>query len=249
MGKVKKFFKKIGGQIWEFIKSSFPATLMYLCAGASLLVFTMKGDNPYAWDQDKLIWIVICSLVVIAYNCLLAYGEGGQAYEMLVSGNMKRKSALQYGDELRISVHKEVKEYRVWKGFAIGAVCGLFTMIAGIIFGTNTEKVNVVFQEGGSWPKGFGVLVIVLFVLSGWSMLPLFYLNGAGHSISYFMGCAFAVLPILITGIMYVVGAYGKRNKNMRKQALAEQSEREKANKTTKVNYGGLPGTKPKKRK
>ncbi len=249
MGKVKNVLKKFGGQIWELFKGSIPATLMYFCAGAALMVFTMKGDNPYVWDQQKLIWTAICVVVAIAYNFLLAYGEGGQAYEMLVSGNMKRKSAIQYGEELRISVYKEAKEYRVWKGFAVGAFCGLFTVLAGIILGTNAERVNAVFQKGGSWGSGFGAVVIITFIISGWSALPLFYLNGAGYTISYFVACAFSVLPILVTGFMYVVGAYGKRNKNLRKQALAEQSAVEKANKPKKINYGGLPGTKPKKRK
>jgi hypothetical protein len=50
---------------------------------------------------------------------------------------------------------------------------------------------------------------------------------------------------------MYIAGAYARRNKAIRQQLLAEQAEKaeEERRKNKKVNYGALPGTKPKKRK
>ncbi|MBQ8323414.1 MAG: hypothetical protein IJX91_05555 [Clostridia bacterium] len=250
MGKVKKTMKKIGRQIWELFKGSIPAALMYFCAGAVLLMLTMKGEDiVYAWDSAKLGWTLVCGIVAMAYNGLVSYAQGGNAYEMLVSGNMKRVSAAQYGEGFKISTHKEAKEYRIWKGFAVGAFCGLFTLIAGLIFGINQTKINTVFEEGGAWGVGFGVVVIACFLLSGWSILPFFYLNASGYAISYFLTCLFALIPIAITGGMYIAGAYGKRNKTIRQQELADKAAAAEANKPKKINYGGLPGTKPKKRK
>ena len=48
---------------------------------------------------------------------------------------------------------------------------------------------------------------------------------------------------------MYIVGAYGKRKKRLREQEIADKEAAREANKEKKINYGGLPGTKPKKRK
>ena len=59
----------------------------------------------------------------------------------------------------------------------------------------------------------------------------------------------FALLPIIVTGVMYIVGAYGKRNKTIRAQELADKAAAVEQAKVKKINYGGLPGTKPRKRK
>ena len=250
MGKAKKAMKKIGRQIWELFKGSIPAALMYFCAGSILMMLTMKGEElVYEWNNSKLAWTLVCGLAAVAYNCFVSYAQGGNAYEMLVSGNMKRVSAEQYGEGFKISTHKEAKEYRMWKGFAIGAFCGLFTLLAGILMGANQARVNIVFEKGGAWGVGFGILIIACFLLSGWSVLPIFYLNASGYAISYFVSCAFAIIPIAVTGGLYIAGAYGRRNKNIRQQELADRAAQAEANKPKKINYGGLPGTKPKKRK
>ena len=58
-----------------------------------------------------------------------------------------------------------------------------------------------------------------------------------------------ALLPILVSGGLYIAGAYGRRNKTIRQQEIAARAAAEEANKPKKINYGGLPGTKPKKKK
>jgi hypothetical protein len=45
------------------------------------------------------------------------------------------------------------------------------------------------------------------------------------------------------------LGAYRKRNKKIREQIIADRMAQEEAKREKKINYGGLPGTKPKKRK
>lgn len=249
MANVKKKLKKIGRQIWELFKSSIPASLMYFCAGTVLMMLTMKGE-VVSWDGKKLAWTLVCILVAIGYDMLVTYAQGGNAYEMLVSGNMKRTSAYSAGGELKISSHKYAKEYRTWKGFGVGAFMGLFPLITGIIFGANQAAIDGVLLTGeGAISKGLAVLMIICFLLSGWSILPFYYMNAGGAGISYFVTCLFALIPIAVTGAMYIVGAYGRRNKTIKAQELADRAAQAEAKKEKKINYGGLPGTKPRKRK
>lgn len=243
MNKVKKTMKKIGRMAWEFFKSSIPATMMYFCAGTVLMMLTMK-DGQLTWDNTKLAWSIVCIVVAAGYDALVTYAQGGQGYEMLVSGNMKRVSAERYGDEYKISSHKEAKEFRYWKGFAIGGFISLWTIAAGVIFGCNQTAI-----DAQDMSKGLAVLVLISFLLSGWSVLPIYYLNASGASVSYFFTILFAIIPIAVTGIMYIVGAYGKRGKTIKQQELADRAAAAQATKEKKINYGGLPGTKPRKKK
>ena len=59
---------------------------------------------------------------------------------------------------------------------------------------------------------------------------------------------SFAIVLILEL-VMYILGAYGRRNKVIREQEIADKAAKAEAEKVKKINYGGLPGTKPKKRK
>ena len=76
-------------------------------------------------------------------------------------------------------------------------------------------------------------------------------MNQAGIAVSYYYSLFLAILPILVTGGVYIAGAYARRNKALRQQHLAELAAKaeEEKKKNKKINYGGLPGTKPKKRK
>ena len=73
-------------------------------------------------------------------------------------------------------------------------------------------------------------------------------MNLTGYA-SYYLSCLFALIPIGVHGGFYIAGAYAKRNKAIRQQILADKAAEVEANKPKKINYGGLPGTKPKKRK
>lgn len=243
MTKFKKTMKKIGRQIWELFKGSVPAALMYFCAGTILMMLTMKQDD-LVWDGKKLAWTIVCILGGAAYNALVSYAQGGNAYEMLVSGNIKRNSEFDRGGEIKISSHKYAKEYRLWKGIAMGAFISLYTVLTGVIFGANQAAI-----DGQTMGKGLAVLLIICFLLSGWSILPLYYINTSGTYVSYYLSILFAFVPIVVTSVMYVVGAYGRRNKAIRQQVLADKAAAAEATKVKKINYGGLPGTKPRKRK
>lgn len=216
---------------------------MYIFAGTTLMMLTLE-ESQIVWNNEKLGWTIVCGLAAVAFNAFVTYGMGGDGYEMLVSGNIKRMSTDEYGGGFKMSSHKYVKEYRVWKGFFIGAFTALYTLVFGILFGCNQEKINA---ETVSF--GISALHFFGFLLSGWTLLPIYYLNMNGIAVSYFISCAFAILPIVASGVFYVLGAYGKRNKAIKKQMLADKAAAAEAAKEKKINYGGLPGTKPKKRK
>lgn len=240
---IKKKLKKFGRYLWDLFKASLPIAFMFFCAGTVLMMLTMKGEK-IEWNGKVLTWTLVCGIGGAAYDALVSWANGGTHYEMLVSGNVKRISEEQMGEGYRISSHKESKEYRVWKGFAIGALAAVWALMFGLIFGCNQAEI-----DSGDMRKGLAVLVLLGFLLSGWSVLPFYYLNAVGKTVSYFWTCFFAFVPIIVTGVFYIVGAYSRRNKRLREQAIAARAAEMEATKEKKVNYGALPGTKPKKRR
>lgn len=240
---IKETFKKIGRYAWEFIKGSFPAGIMYCCAGTILMMLTLNSETLH-WTSKDVTWTVVCILGAAVYNALIAWAHGGSQYEMLVSGNIKRMSEGQLDGGYKMSSHKEVKEYRAWKGFVVGAVTALIALVFGVLFACNQTQI-----DSGEAKGACAALMLLGFLLSGWSIIPLYLMNATGASISYFISCIFALIPIVVSGAFYIIGAYARRNKRLREQLIAEHAAQAEAEKVKKINYGGLPGTKPKKRK
>lgn len=240
---IKKSLKKFGRYVWELFKTSLPIGFMYCCAGTILMMLTMKGET-LTWTGTEVAWAVVCIVGGAAYNALMAWASGGSQYEMLVSGNVKRMSAAQFEGGYKMSNHKEAKEYRVWKGFVFGAMTAVLTILFGILMGCNQAKIDSQDVKGG-----VAVILLLSFLLTGWSVIPLYLMNATGVSISYFVSCVFALIPIIVSGAFYIAGAYARRSKRLREQMIAAAQAEAEANKVKKINYGGLPGTKPKKRK
>ena len=245
MANVKKKLKRFGRYVWEIFKASLPSVFMYLCAGLIMFMLMSKSNSEgtefkIEWKTSTQIWTVVCVLASAAYNALICWAHGGSHYEQLVSGNVKRSTEDAYGNAYKISSHKEAKEYRVWKGFTFGAVTAILTIATGLIFGFMQTEVDT---------NGLNAPTMIMVLLSGWSVLPFYAMNSAGASISYFVTIAFAALPVAVSGGFYIAGAYARRNKVIRQQQIADQAAKAAATKEKKINYGGLPGTKPKKRK
>lgn len=239
MAQFKKQMKKIGRYTWEIIKASIPGMFMYLCAGVIMMMLCLKKE-PASWTTSAKIWSVVCIIGAIAYNCLICWAHGGTHYEMLVSGNVKRATADMYGSAYKISSHKEAKEYRVWKGFLFGGITALLTIGVGIYCGCKQATIDTNLTGGA----------LISFLISGWSILPIYCINvTSGMHISYFWTCFMALIPIAVSGGLYIAGAYARRAKTIRQQLIAEKAAQAEANRVKKINYGGLPGTKPKKRK
>lgn len=242
----KRIMATIGKHAWEYFKCSIPAALIYACAGSVLMMLTWK-DEKLVWDSMSIVWTCVCLLAAAAYDGLVTYAQGGTGYENLVSGNIKRRTADEYGDGYRISRHKEEKEYRVWKGFVIGGVIAIFPVVFGIIAGSIMGNGAPTMDGTGGW--GVAMFFMISIFLSGWSLMPFYLMNANGFAVSYYWSCLFGLIPIAVTGAFYIIGAYARRNKALREQRIADAQAAAAANKVKKINYGGLPGTKPKKRK
>ena len=221
-----------------------PSLLMYISAGGILMMLTLTDDH--SWSNTKLTWVLVCGLVAIAYNVLVSLMHGSDGYDMLATGNVKRHSYEIVEGGYRMSKYNPVKEYRVWKGFVSACFIAVLTIVAGILMGANQSAVN----EAGI-ANTSNIIVVVSGLLSGWCVLPIYYLNASGFAISYFWILPFALIPVVVSGVCYIIGAYRKRNKELKKIAIAEREEKERLERQQqkKINYGALPGTKPRKRK
>ncbi len=249
MSEFKENWKLFWKNVWECVKASLLALIMYFAASSFLFMMTMQDEKVVGFTGGRIAWVVGCALVALAYHGFLMYANGGTGYEMLVSGNMKRMSA--GGTGVKISSHKEEKEYRAWRGFASGVLVTLFVVAAGVFMGANQTAIDLALADPKNNPlsTGLAIGVLIVYFLSGWSVLPFYFMAQSGVVVSYYWSCLLGVLPILVSGIFYIVGAYGRRNKAIREQELADKAAAAEAAKPKKINYGGLPGTKPKKRK
>ena len=242
MSTFKKKWKGFWKIVWECFKQSIASGMMFFVASMVVMLVLAKMDEG---ETSKLLgWSIVSGLVASAYSGLLAFASGGAHYEMLVSGNMKRRSAMSYGEELKITSHKYEKEYRVWKGFVIGFLASGMAFIGGIVLGINQSKLDTETISGG-----LAVLFFILDLFGGWVMLPVQMYNRWGTPVSGFVCCAFVLIPTVVCGLCYIWGAYARRNKTWREQEIRRKAEEAEMNKPKKINYGGLPGTKPKKRK
>lgn len=239
----KQTMKRVGSYTWTLFKASILPSLMYVCASSILMMLLFK-DEKVIWDGSKVAWTVVCILGAAGYNFLAVWGYGGNAYEMLVSGNIKRSTLDAYGNVYKMSAHKEAGEYRVWKGFVIGAFVALLTIAFDIWFAVKQDAI-----VAGEYGTGAGIFIIIGFFLTGWSTLPLYCMSKAGIAVSYSLSFLFVLIPVLVSGAGYIVGAYYRRNKAIKKQEALDRMAQAEAKKEKKINYGGLPGTKPKKRK
>lgn len=248
MGNFKNTMQKFWQYAWDCIKGSALTFFMMLPANFFLLGFAFKEGMVHS---ERMTWCIVAIVVLLAYNAVVVWMYGGTNFEMLVSGNMKRMSAMEYGHEYRISAHKYAKEYRVWKGFAMGACISIFGIVFGILFGANAEAINSSFLGGEelTLSKDTAWLVLLGMLFSGWTIAPFYALNMAGWTVSYYLSLLIAILPTVVSGAFYILGAYAKRRKALRAQELADKAAQAEQNKPKKINYGGLPGTKPRKRK
>ncbi len=246
MENFKQMIKTVWKNIWATLKQSFLASVMYTLAGMIMMMMSLRNDKV-EWTSGTTVLFVVAILCAAAYNGLLMYGVGGKGYEMLVSGNMKRRSAEQLGMEYKISSHKEEQEYRVWKGFVCGLWSSVFIVVCSLVLGANQAVI-----DAGKVSENVGLIVvnvIAMFVV-GWVMYPLYFANYTKvAAVSYYYGILFILIPILVSGVCYILGAYGRRNKAIKEQEMADRAAKAEANKVKKINYGGLPGTKPRKQK
>ena len=239
-------FKKNAGKVWRTVREclvhSLVPMVMYLAMSGMLLVVLQRhtDEDGNVTRTAVLTASIICGIIAVAYNALMSWGCGGSHFEQLVSGNMKRRSAEELGSDLTITGYKAHKEYRPWKGFLMGFFVCLPVVIGGLLFGKYQANI-----EAGTTGKGAAVLLLIFEFLAGWAVMPFQYL----HASNYYLSILFALIPLIVSGAFYIVGAYSRRASVAKKQALADRKSAEQTAKPKKINYGGLPGTKPNKKK
>lgn len=240
--KRKKVQNGFWGHVKEILKHSFTPALMFFTASIVLLLISSKqGENI---DLNKIKgWAIALGLIAVAYNGVLLWACGAAHYEQLVSGNVKRL-AVDDGREMKISGHSIVKEYRPWKGFVIGLVSCWALIVGGIFLGIHSEKIAT--ETLGT---GWSGVMFVFYLLAGYVLVPYQVALTEGLISSGFITLVYVIIPIVVSGACYIAGAYSKRAKVMREQEIAARQAAQTETKTKKINYGGLPGTKPKKKK
>ena len=246
MSNVRKKENPIVGWIKHLLGRSAVVMLMYFAVSAAIVMLSMQGET-LQYGKMMTVW-GIGFAILIAYNFFFAWVNAGADYEMLVSGNLKRRS-LGEGATLNISSHKEYKEYRPWKGFVYASLPALFALFAAIIFGVNNQAVNETIKNGDPMQASRGWLVFLGFLTSGWSVLPFYASNLAGMTPNYFLSMLFVLIPLVLSVAGYIGGAYAKRAKVMKEQELQDKQREREAQRERKANLGAVAGTSHKKRK
>lgn len=230
----KKKSSLFGRVIKDLLANSFTPILMNACMSMILLmIVSNKIENETLTQSGMFIWGAVMGLVALGYNGVFLYMVGGNQYEMLVSGNMKRSSSTQ----LTMNKYVEEKEFRFYKGFLYGFVVSIPLIVSGILLGARPERTSL------------GMLILEL--LAGWAGLPFYYTNTQKlfPPVNGYLSLLYALLPIVVSGVFYIVGGYARRNKTLRAQEEQLRKIEEINSKPKKINYGGLPGTKPRKKK
>ena len=100
-----------------------------------------------------------------------------------------------------------------WKGFYIGFLIGVPVIILGIIAAATSVASNL-----------WGVAGIALIMFAGWAIIPVSWIRDfAGiANINFGWSILMVVIPIVVSGVFYIVGAMREKKK---KEAQAARDE------------------------
>lgn len=207
-----KLFWLIQKESWRRMVTPY---LMYFFM--SLIMLAAQAiDNIYA----KVIIGILCILAGAFFNGHLMYNCGALHYSNFVSGEIRRRNEL-FGIASEGSGHRVETEYRPWKGFYIGFLVGIPVIILGALSGRFYDSM------GGN----FAQLALIMF--AGWAIIPITWFgartNEAGESIglkvSPYWSIVMIVLPILVSGIFYIIGALREKRRREEQAARAARVE------------------------
>lgn len=167
-----------------------------------------------------IVWLsialgVVCIAGGIFFNAHLVFHFGSIHYDTFLTGQLYRLRE-EEGVEASPDHHIE-KEYRPWKGFFIGALIGLPVLILGILAGA--------FEGTGAGDGALWAFVM----LAGCAIMPVSWLRNYVPSLaglSYFWTILTVLVPILVSGVFYILGAYANKRKRAQKEAREEAVRR-----------------------
>lgn len=198
-----QMFWRVQGECWRRMVTPY---LMYLFM--SLLLLSVQAIVP---DENAVIEIVlgiVCILGGAFFNAHLLYHTGIFHYDNYITGKIYKRNALlgirSGGD------HRPEREYRPWKGFYIGFLVGVPVIILGVLAHFFYDVASLFFT-----------------MFAGWAITPIAWFGKAEGTnrlnVDPFWSLLFVLLPILVSGIAYLVGAYVEKG---RKETAAERDER-----------------------
>lgn len=207
---------------WECYRRSVTVYLMYLFM--SLLALACQAI-PSQNNVAAIVLGIVCILCGAAFDAHLCYHFGRNHYGAFVAGELHRRNAvfgIKSGGD-----HRPEREYRPWKGFLIGFYTALPAVFFGILAG--------VFSVGRSW--AYTNLALIMF--AGWAILPITWFGTKGPDepglkVSGYWSLLMCLLPILVSGVAYIVGAYAERRarqKQAEHDCEIEEAGREAAEK------------------
>lgn len=199
--KAKRFWR-IQGECWKRMVTPY---MMYLFMSMLLLATQLVGIT---WLEYLL--GVVCILIGAAFNAHLAYNTGVTHYDAFLTGCIHRKNieeGIASGGD-----HRPEREYAPWKGFYIGLLIGIPVIIfAGIAC------------VPGAVLNSFGKFFLVMF--AGFAIVPVSWIFGGfggapAGSLAWSM--MMVLLPIIVTGVFYILGAHIEKR---RKKVIEERQE------------------------
>ena len=200
-----QLFWRIQRESWRRMITPY---LMYLFMSMLMLACQTFGPN---WLH--IVLGVLCILGGAFFNGHLCFNYGKLHYGAYVAGCLHRRNAvfgIQSGGD-----HRPEREYRAWKGFYIGFLVGIPALILAILAGF--------FPPDGS----IGTVAYIAYAMfAGYAIIPITWggaVEGQGTNISPFWSILFLLLPILVSGVMYIVGAHVEEKSRAREAERLEQ--------------------------
>lgn len=205
-----------GRLFWKIQKESFRRSvtiyLMYLFMSLLLLSSQAIGNTA-----AQIILGLLCVLGGMAFDAHLSYHIGADHYDSYIAGCLHRKNALfgiQSGGD-----HRVEREYRPYKGFLIGFYAALPVFVLGILAGHFGVGENIFGSIAG----------VALVMFAGWAIIPIAWLRNFAHlNLSFYWTLIMTLIPILVSGILYIVGAMLEKRK--------KQSENERMEKVREIS-------------
>ncbi len=200
-----QLFWRIQRESWRRMVSPF---FMYMFLSTlALAVEAITRDE--AGTVIEIVLGSLCIAVGAFFNAHLLFNLGKLHYDAYLTGCIHRRNralGIQSGGD-----HRVEREYRVWKGFYIGFLVGVPAIILGVI--------------AGALPgTGAGIAHFFMAMFVGWAIFPpIWAQHSLGlESVSGYWSLLMVLMPILVSGIAYIVGAMVEKKK---KAAEADRAE------------------------
>lgn len=198
--------KNIGWEILDLIRRGFTPFFIKMMFGMTMLAVLFIENISL---RIILVLLLLGADGVLTFMLVRSTGE--QAYKMKVAGQLRRENK-PIGAE-NAGSYRPCKEYRGYKGFAIGFVAGLVAIVLIIVSGVTGStgaRIALMFACGWAYVPVAAVYMIIL-SSTGMEVIPV-------SSVWYAL--ILVGVLIVICGIAYIVGG----NKEKLRQFMLERS-------------------------